>query len=73
MKSTRLIKIATKSIVKNKMRTLLTMLGIIIGVGAVIVMVAIGQGAKSRDPAAHRQPRHQHDRDHAGGVHAPAA
>jgi len=37
-----------KSIVKNKMRTLLTMLGIIIGVGAVIIMVAIGQGAQSQ-------------------------
>ena len=48
MKPTRLIKIATRSITKNKMRTLLTMLGIIIGVGAVIVMVAIGQGAKTQ-------------------------
>ena len=48
MKPTRLIKIATRSIAKNKMRTLLTMLGIIIGVGAVIVMVAIGQGAKTQ-------------------------
>ncbi len=47
MQSTRLIKIAGKSIMKNKLRTLLTMLGIIIGVGAVIVMVAVGQGAKS--------------------------
>ena len=37
-----------KSIVKNKMRTLLTMLGIIIGVGAVIIMVAIGQGAQGQ-------------------------
>jgi putative ABC transport system permease protein len=48
MQPTRLIGIATRSIVKNKMRTLLTMLGIIIGVGAVIVMVAIGQGAKAQ-------------------------
>ena len=48
MKASRLVNIAGKSIVKNKMRTLLTMLGIIIGVGAVIVMVAIGQGAKSQ-------------------------
>ncbi len=47
MKSKRLISIALASIRKNKMRTLLTMLGIIIGVGAVIVMVAIGQGAKT--------------------------
>ena len=30
------------------MRTLLTMLGIIIGVGAVIVMVAVGHGAQSQ-------------------------
>ncbi len=48
MKATRLIDIATKSILKNKMRTLLTMLGIIIGVAAVIVMVAVGQGAKTQ-------------------------
>ena len=43
-----LVRMAYKSIFKNKMRTLLTMLGIIIGVGAVIVMVAIGQGAQSQ-------------------------
>lgn len=47
MKSTTLIRVAGESILKNKMRTLLTMLGIVIGVGAVIVMVAIGQGAQS--------------------------
>ncbi len=43
-----LLKLAWQSIVKNKMRTLLTMLGIVIGVGAVIVMVAVGQGAQSQ-------------------------
>jgi len=48
MRSARLVKVALKSIVKNKMRTLLTMLGIIIGVGAVIVMVAVGEGAQSQ-------------------------
>ena len=48
MKGFTLIKVAGKSIIKNKMRTLLTMLGIIIGVGAVIVMVAIGEGAQSQ-------------------------
>ncbi|MBN2399347.1 MAG: ABC transporter permease [Candidatus Aminicenantes bacterium] len=48
MKWKNLIKVAFKSIVKNKMRTLLTMLGIIIGVAAVIVMVAIGKGAEKR-------------------------
>jgi putative ABC transport system permease protein len=34
------------------MRTLLTMLGIVIGVGAVIVMVAVGQGARSQIEAS---------------------
>src|SRR3990172_8100766 len=48
MKARVLTKVAAQSILKNKMRTLLTMLGVIIGVGAVIVMVAIGQGAKRR-------------------------
>lgn len=43
-----LYKVAVNSILKNKMRSILTMLGIIIGVGAVIVMVAIGQGAQSQ-------------------------
>jgi putative ABC transport system permease protein len=43
-----LFKIAIKSIVKNRMRTLLTMLGIIIGVAAVISMVSIGQGAQKK-------------------------
>ncbi len=46
MKQSTLLKVASTSILKNKMRTLLTMLGIMIGVGAVIVMVAIGNGAQ---------------------------
>jgi putative ABC transport system permease protein len=37
---------AMRSLGKNKMRTFLTMLGIIIGVGSVIAMLAIGQGSK---------------------------
>ncbi|HLV24840.1 MAG TPA: ABC transporter permease [Gemmatimonadales bacterium] len=48
MKSSTLFRVAAQSILKNRMRTLLTMLGIVIGVGAVIVMVAIGQGAQSQ-------------------------
>jgi len=48
MKTTILIKLATQSIRKNKMRAALTMLGIIIGVAAVIVMVAVGFGARQR-------------------------
>ncbi|HET7229065.1 MAG TPA: ABC transporter permease [Longimicrobium sp.] len=47
MKKQTLVRIAGQSILKNKMRTLLTMLGIVIGVGAVIIMVAIGHGAQS--------------------------
>ena len=47
MKQSTLLKVAAASILKNKMRTLLTMLGIVIGVGAVIVMVAIGNGAQT--------------------------
>ncbi len=43
-----LLKASIKSIMKNRMRSLLTSLGIIIGVGAVIVMVAIGDGASQR-------------------------
>ncbi len=41
-----IIRIALKSLMRNKTRTFLTMLGIIIGVAAVITMIAIGQGAK---------------------------
>jgi putative ABC transport system permease protein len=48
MKQRTLLRLAWQSIVKNKMRTMLTMLGIVIGVGAVIVMVAVGQGAQSQ-------------------------
>ena len=48
MQPVRLIKVALRSIARSKMRSVLTALGIIIGVGAVIVMVAIGHGAKSR-------------------------
>jgi putative ABC transport system permease protein len=52
MKQRTLLKLAWASILKNKMRTLLTMLGIVIGVGAVIVMVAVGQGARSQIEAS---------------------
>ena len=48
MKIRILIGLALESILKNKMRAMLTMLGIVIGVAAVIVMVAVGYGARSR-------------------------
>jgi putative ABC transport system permease protein len=40
-------RIALKALNRNKMRTVLTMLGMIIGVGAVITMVALGRGAQA--------------------------
>jgi putative ABC transport system permease protein len=46
MRLLNLLKIAFRAIVLNKMRTLLTMLGIIIGVASVIAMLAIGEGSK---------------------------
>ena len=48
MKLARIQKIAFKSILKNKTRSILTSLGIIIGVCSVIVMVAVGQGSQAR-------------------------
>ncbi len=41
------IRIAVLALLRNKMRSFLTVLGIIIGVAAVIAMVAIGEGAKA--------------------------
>jgi putative ABC transport system permease protein len=41
------LRIALKALRRNKMRTALTMLGMIIGVGAVITMVALGRGAQA--------------------------
>jgi putative ABC transport system permease protein len=41
-----ILKIAVRSLNRNKMRSFLTMLGMIIGVAAVIAMLAVGQGAK---------------------------
>jgi len=46
MKPLSLIRIAWRALLRNKFRAFLTMLGIIIGVGAVITMVAIGEGSK---------------------------
>ncbi|MBC6490544.1 ABC transporter permease [Flavihumibacter stibioxidans] len=41
-----LLKIALRALRRNKLRAFLTMLGIIIGVGAVITMMSIGEGSK---------------------------
>ena len=42
------LKIAVRALKANKMRSALTMLGVIIGVGAVIAMLAVGTGASQR-------------------------
>src|SRR5512140_2991403 len=42
------LKIALRALARNKMRSALTMLGIIIGVSAVIAMVGVGQGAQQK-------------------------
>jgi putative ABC transport system permease protein len=42
------VRVALRALLRNKLRSLLTALGIIIGVAAVIAMVAIGEGARAR-------------------------
>ena len=42
------IRLALRALRRNKMRSILTMLGIIIGVGAVIAVIGVGNGAKSQ-------------------------
>lgn len=47
MKLTNLLSIAIRAIWRNKSRSVLTMLGVIIGVGAVILLISIGNGLQS--------------------------
>ena len=57
------IRIALRALKVNRMRSALTMLGIIIGVAAVIAMVGVGAGATARiqdaDPEHREQPDHR--------------
>jgi putative ABC transport system permease protein len=48
MSSFQLLRVALRALAVNKLRSALTMLGIVIGVGAVIVMIAVGAGAQKR-------------------------
>ncbi len=55
MKLLRTFRVALRALLRNKMRSFLTVLGVIIGVGAVIAMVSIGEGAKLRVQQAFEQ------------------
>ena len=46
MNPAKVLKVAWKGLVSNKLRSLLTMLGVIIGVAAVIVMISISAGTE---------------------------
>jgi putative ABC transport system ATP-binding protein len=48
MSMLQLFRVALRALAINKLRSALTMLGIVIGVGAVIVMIAVGAGAQRR-------------------------
>jgi putative ABC transport system permease protein len=48
MRFTKLIKVAMSSVWGNKMRSFLTMLGIIIGISSVIILVGMGEGTKKQ-------------------------
>ena len=58
------------ALIRNKARSLLTMLGIVIGVAAVIVTVAIGVGARTSVAAEHQQLGLESDRRAARQRHA---
>ena len=51
--------LALRAIRRNLLRSFLTMLGIVIGVGAVITMVTLGNGATQVGVGPDRQPRQQ--------------
>ena len=51
---------ALRGISSNKLRSLLTMLGVLIGVAAVIVLLAVGTGSSRAVANSHRQLGHEH-------------
>ena len=64
------LRLALQALMRNKARSLLTMLGIVIGVAAVIVTVAIGAGARISVQQQHQQPGLESDRRAARQPHA---
>ena len=68
-----LLALGAQALSRNRMRSALTVLGIVIGVAAVIATLAIGQGARAAVQAQIRALGRQHaDRD-AGHASPPAA
>ena len=67
------LRIAFKALGRNKLRTALTMLGMIIGVAAVIAMVALGTGAQADDRGTGQDRRHEPHHDHAPAARTRAA
>ncbi len=65
------LRMAFQGVLTNRLRSLLTMLGITIGVAAVIILVAVGHGSVRRGAAADRDARHE--RPHASRPAASAA
>ena len=60
MKAADVVRFALGGIAMNRLRSVLTTLGILIGVGAVILLVAVGNGSAQADPAEHRVARDEH-------------
>ena len=65
--------LALREIRRNVLRSFLTMLGIVIGVAAVITMVTLGGGATAQVTDADRQPGQQPADDRPGQTHGPGA
>ena len=61
-------RIAFKAIYANKMRSVLTTLGIIIGVAAVVAMLAVGEGSRQKvlDPLGDQCAERDHHQDQEG-------
>ena len=59
MKIIESIRLAMKALAANKLRAALTMLGIIIGVGAVITLMSVGEGVQAYITATISIYRHQ--------------
>ncbi|MDR0978455.1 MAG: ABC transporter permease [Lachnospiraceae bacterium] len=60
MKILAIIKVALKNIASNKLRSILTMLGLIIGISSVIILVGIGSGSTGQVEASVQSLRNRY-------------